>query len=121
MNEPLDVVPSIKKKLIHDVVPCGRADEFMRSMELIPGSPEGEEVEHRASHRRLNRIAPVNESILLIAGLAGEVVGRCILEDQGIDPDEDTINQYQKVASVSAQTVIANLLEMDLLHIGGHS
>jgi hypothetical protein len=118
--EPLDLTPSIKKKLVRDAMPCDQVDRFLRVMGLFPGSPEVEEMEHRASHHRLNQVAPINPMLLQVASLSGEVIGRGILENQGIAPDEELIASYQKVARAAAQTVIANLIDMNLLHIGGH-
>lgn len=118
--EPIDLTVATRKKLIHDVTPCGTADRFMRAMGLVPGSPEVEEMEHRASHRRLNQTAPISNVITTVASLAGEVIGRCILENQGLEPDPETVASYQKVARTASQAVIANLLDMNLLHIGGH-
>lgn len=119
MEEPLDLTVATRKRLIHDVTPCGTADRFMRALDLIPGSPEVEEMEHRASHHRLNQTAPISMAIATIASLAGEVIGRCILENQGLEPDPEMVTSYQKVAITASQAVIANLLDMNLLHIGG--
>jgi hypothetical protein len=116
----LNITQNVRMKLIHDLTPCGEAERFMRAFGMIPGSPEVEEMEHRASHVRLNATAPVNQVLQVVAGLAGEVVGRCILENQGVDPDPELVASYQKVAMASSQAVVAHMLEMDLLHIGGH-
>ena len=118
--EYLDITASVKKKLIHDLTPCGTAVDFMKAMDVVPGSPEVEEMEHRASHLRLAQMATVNPMVIQFASLAGEIVARCILESQGIEPDEEIVKAYIRVAQASSQAVIANLLDMDLLHIGGH-
>jgi hypothetical protein len=64
-------------------------------------------------------VNPIIESLRTTAGLAGEVVGRSILENQGMAPDEELIETYRKVARASAQAVVANLIELNLLHLGG--
>lgn len=119
--EPVDVTALLTRKLIHDITPCGSANDVMLAMGLVPGSEEGYRVEHRASHLRLNRLMGMNQVIQQIGAISGQVVGRCILEDQESDVDEDQINLFSVVASATAQAVVANLVDMGLLHIGGHA
>lgn len=120
LDSHVDTIPYLKKKLVHDILPCDDWRRFMAGNGLIPASEDVETMEHAASHMRLNQLTPIISSIRTLSSLAGEVVGRSILEDQGMGSDERALESYRKVAMVSADVVIANLIEMNLIHIGGN-
>lgn len=114
-----DLLASVKRKLIWDIVPCSRVLEFMPKMGVVPGSEEGEAVEHRASHERLNSVLPIVAIVTRLGLLGGEVASRAILENQGIEPTDAVIQQQSLVAAGVTQAVIANLIEMGLIDITG--
>jgi hypothetical protein len=120
MEPPLDITALVKRKLIHDITPQGGASDLMKSMGLVPGSEEGDLLERRASQLRLNQMRPIDHMVATLGALSGEVIGRCILEHQELEPDEATLMQYSLVSTAVAKAVVANLLDLGILHLGGH-
>lgn len=124
LEEQIDVSPLIKRRMVWDVLPCTEAAGFISRVGLVPGSDGGDEMEHRQSHSRINQLLPIVRAVDDFSRLAGEVAGRAILENQGIEIDsqsEGEINKYTTAVMASCRTVIANLIENGVLHIGGHA
>ena len=121
MQEPLDITQNLRRKLVHDLTPCDRVDHFMEVLGMVPASPEVEDMEHRGSHIRLNRIGAIDAVMGQVSALAGDIAARCMLEHQGIDSTVEMVDPYMRVAMATTQSVVANLLEMGLIHLGGHS
>lgn len=119
----IDLMPVIRRKLVWDILPCPTQGAELVKYDLIPGSVEGDEVEHRQSHTRLNRLIPIDKTVKLLSAMAGEIVGRCILESQGVDVDdalgEAQIAQFAKVATASTIAVLANLVDQEIISIEG--
>lgn len=122
MDEEIDLKPSITRKMIWDIFPCPIQTEVIERMGLVPSSEGGAALEHAASHRRLNRLVPIVDSLELLSAVAGELVGRTILEHQGTDIGTDLENQYLDQfirASVGTTVaVVANLVDYGILCLG---
>lgn len=111
---------SLKKKLLWDLVPHEHVEELMGAARVVPGSTEGEDMEHRASHLRLALAAPVEQISVMLGALSGEILARCILEHQGMEQDDEVVAAYQHVAVTVSHAVLVNLLDLNLIHLGGH-
>lgn len=110
----------IKRALAWDILPCAVAPNSMKGLGLLPGSDGGDDLEHYKSHIRLNRIVPINDIVKVYSGLAGEVIGRSILEHQGReieDDDDPKLKHYRDTVTACVQAVIANLIEAEILHM----
>lgn len=118
-EEPINMTLSIKRQMVWDSVPCPRVPEMLPAMGLVLGSQEVIDMEHRASHRRLQRLAPIYPYVLMTSALAGEVIGRAILEDQGMEPSDEDLERYVAVVQAGVMAVLSNLADMDLVGIGG--
>ena len=122
MDEPIDLKPILTRKMIWDILPCPEQEEVIERMGLLPASPGGHNLEHAASHRRLNRLVPILEPLELLSAVAGEVVGRTILEHQGIDIGNDLDNpylqQYIRTSVGTTMAVVANLVDYGILCLG---
>lgn len=112
---------SLKKKLIWDLLPHSRVMEMMPKVGIVPGSPEGEVMEHRASHYRIAGADPLEQMIVFMGALSGDILARSILESQGIEHDDEIVEAYAHVSIAACHAVIANLLDLNLIHLGGHS
>lgn len=117
----IDATEYYKRRLFHDIIPCDQLEEFMESWDIMPGSLEVEKMEHRASHNRLELATPIIPYIRVLGSLAGRIAGRAVLEIQDIDYDEEVdLEVAERVAMVTSHAVIVNLIDMGLLHLGGH-
>lgn len=115
-----DATEYYRRRLFHDIIPCDMLEEFMESWEMIPGSLEVEQMEHRASHNRLNLAAPILPYIHVLGSLAGRIAGQAILDIQEYDYEEEDLEIHERTAMVVSHAVIVNLIDMGLLHLGGH-
>lgn len=122
MDEEIDLKPSITRKMIWDIFPCPAQPDVIERMGLVPSSEGGAALEHAASHRRLNRLLPIVDSLELLSAVAGELVGRTILEHQGIDIGTDLENPYLdhyiRASVGTTVAVVANLVDYGILCLG---
>jgi hypothetical protein len=121
-EKPLDLLPLIKRRMAWDVVPCPDQPDILKKMGLLPGSEQGNDLEHKASHVRLNQIAPIQHWLSVMSGAAGEAAARAILESHGIEVDEGLENpqmqHYIRVVYATSVAVVANLLDYGIIEFG---
>lgn len=122
-EEPISIDDLVKRRMVWDATPCSSAREMIRKVGLVPSSEAGYRVEHRASHVRINRLIPIEDELILYSGCAGEILGRAILENQGIevgeglsDPD---LQHYIKVVHAGVVAVLANLVDEGIVSLNG--
>lgn len=110
------------KRLLWDIVPCGDVKKILPLMNLTPDSDEVSEMEHRASHERLNEIEPMGELLDLLLPLVSGITASAMLVNSGASVDEETAALLQRHHSVVVRAgvvaVIANLLDMGILEYG---
>lgn len=120
MVDVINPEPLIKRRLAWDILPCGMTPGFMKSLGLLPGSDGGDDLEHHQSHMRLNSLGPISDLVKVYSELAGDIVGRSILESQHheIEDDEDPkLKHYQDTVRACVQAVIANLIDAEVIHL----
>lgn len=120
-EDPIDLMPILKRRMVWDIIPCESQAEFIPKMGLLPGSDSGNTFEHKDSHRRLNTLAPINTWLQIMTAVAGEVAGRAILESQGVEvegTDDPHLQHYMKTVYSTTCTVVANLIDYGFLHVG---
>lgn len=109
--------------MVWDIVPCPEENivGFMPKVNLVPGSDEGNTVEHRASHERLAALQPVYRELMLAAETAGAVMGTMLVDQysMGVDDEEKTaqVQQTMQISLALCQAVIANLVDYGYLHL----
>ena len=119
-EDNIDTDLLLKRQLVWDTLPCAKAPEFLPKVGLLPASESGNQKEHRDSHIRLNSIAPIQNHVLRTALLAGEVVGRAILDNQGIGEvgiEDPQLQQYIKAVTAGVQSTLASLVDGGVIGI----
>lgn len=117
----IDVTDAIRRRLIWDVIPCDMATEYIERLGLNPGTEEGNDLEHRDSHVRLNKLIPIEQVLRVTIALAGDVIARAILDTAGIEgpvKENPDYLQYQRVLNAGVIAVMANLLDFGAIEIG---
>lgn len=120
MVEAINLEPLIRRQLVWDLLPCAQAADSMSGLGLTPASKDVDDMEHRTSHRRLNTLIPIIGAVRLYSDIAGDVLGRSILNAQGYDVDNDEdpkLQHYKHVVMASSEAVIANLIAANVLHV----
>lgn len=123
MNEPehVDIGKILRRRMCWDIVPCEHVEDSLIANGLVPGSEEGNEIEHLASHRRLDALAPINQWVLLSSKIAGEVLGTAILEshENGLSESDTQAHRLQCVQLVQAgtQAVLASLIDQQVVFV----
>jgi hypothetical protein len=84
------------KRLLWDIVPCPDVPGMVPLMKLSPDSPDVAEMEHRASHERLNEVQPVKELLDLLVPLVSGITASAMLVNSGISADEETAVALQR-------------------------
>lgn len=119
----VDISKLYARNMVWDLLPCDQANIFLPKMGLTAASEEGFETEHAASHRRINRLLPMADVLSVTTGIAGQIVGRAILDSQGEDvgtgEDHPHLEHYSAVIHQGAVAIIANLIDQGVLRIGG--
>jgi hypothetical protein len=117
MTDVVNLEPLLKRQLAWDILPCAATPSMMKRLGLLPGSAGGDALEHQQSHKRLNRVLPIEADVKMLSGLAGEVVAKAILGDQEMADNDPRLVQYQNTVTACTQAVIANLIESGALKI----
>lgn len=104
-----------------DMIPCEKVDDFMPVWDMIPGSMDVAEMEHAASHRRLDRVLAVApdfaEQCAQAAKVATAVIFRLDQNDGAIAEEIIGTVEYQNTVVVygASLAIIADLMESGLL------
>jgi hypothetical protein len=88
-------------------------------MKLTPDSPDVAEMEHRASHERLNEVQDVKEMLDLLVPLVSGITASAMLVNSGISADEETAVALQRhhssVLRAGVVAILANLFDMGII------
>jgi hypothetical protein len=107
------------KRLLWDIVPCPDVPGMIPLMKLTPDSPDVSEMEHRASHERLNEVRPVKEMLDLLVPLVSGITASAMLVNSGISADEETAVALQRhhssVLRAGVVAILANLFDMGII------
>jgi hypothetical protein len=88
--------------------------DFYKLMGLMRASEEVRDMEHVASHDRLEALTLIVGRIQILAGLAGEIAARGMLDPQDSDRDE-VAPQWASLICIGATAIIADLVDKGLL------
>jgi hypothetical protein len=111
------------RKMVWDIVPCNQVRDFMPPMDLIPGSDDVTEMEHRESHARLDRVAPLADRLHGDCEMAARVVTSIMLRldtDSEVDPEtvEIVVEQNSDVIFSGMAAILAQLIDEGVVQIG---
>lgn len=117
-----EMYPAALRKYTWDVTPCNVAPAVMITFGLIPGSEEGMEVEHKASHARLDLQDPIQDEIATAAAFAARALAAYALRlDHNQYPIElisAVTTQFAESIHIGTTSIIANLLSDGYLQLG---
>lgn len=119
-EEQINLTPLWIRRLVWDSLPHSKVAEYLPMYNLMPGSEEGHEMEHRDSHRRIEKLNPIAEILSATTRLTGTVLGKAILEFKGItDPDltESAVQAYTTAVHAGSVAILATLLDEGLIEI----
>lgn len=121
--DPAEVITPIqmRKRVIWDSVPCKMARDVMIRLKVTPGSDEVEAMEHRQSHERIGVLDPFSIVVHELSHHVAEaivgaiMVGNEIPEDPEIE--DEMIEKQLPVIEQGCRTVIAQLIDLNILHL----
>jgi hypothetical protein len=109
----------LTKRLAWDIVPCAEVEALLPLMGLTPDSPDVSEMEHKASHERIDQLAPLREMLALLIPLVSGITASAMLVNSGNSADEETAAVLQRHHSVVVRAgvvaILANLLDMGII------
>lgn len=110
----------LAKRLLWDIVPCGAVPSYIPLMGLVPDSADVADMEHQASHARLERIRPIADLLEIFSPLVSGITASAMLVNSGTETMEPELasalqKHHAYVVQVSLQAVIAELLDMGVL------
>jgi hypothetical protein len=109
----------LTKRLAWDIVPCSEVEALLPLMGLSPDSAEVSEMEHEASHDRIEQLTPLKEMLALLIPLVSGITASAMLVNSGNSVDEETAAVLQRHHSVVVRAgvvaVLANLLDMGII------
>jgi hypothetical protein len=110
---------TLTKRLAWDIVPCSEVEALLPLMGLSPDSAEVSEMEHEASHDRIEQLTPLKEMLALLIPLVSGITASAMLVNSGNSVDEETAAVLQRHHSVVVRAgvvaVLANLLDMGII------
>jgi hypothetical protein len=109
----------LTKRLAWDIVPCSEVERLIPLMGLTPDSPDVSDMEHRASHDRIDALEPMREMLALLIPIVSGVTASAMLVNSGNPVDEETAAVLQRHHSVVVRAgvvaILANLLDMGII------
>lgn len=119
-EQQINLTPLWIRRLVWDALPHSEVEAYLPKFGLMPGSPEGHEMEHVNSHKRIEKLAPISDVLVATTQLTGSVLGKAIVEHQEItDPAliERAIRAYTTSVHAGSVAVLATLLDEGLIEI----
>jgi hypothetical protein len=125
-----DPRPLVLKRLAWDVFPhdYDAIREVQGRLGLVPDDDEGMDVEHAASDARVNRIAPLQETLDVLSEFAGEVLAHYMLltvsaeAGDGVEVPQEIIDVFQEqnaeVLSEGVSAIVSHLMDTGILEYG---
>ncbi len=119
---PIDVVPSVRRKLAWDMIPHDEVASFLPHLGLLPSSKEGSETEHLNSHVREHNAELVRELVQVYSALTADILGTVLLPDSAECPvTEDQRKQFTQqnftIINTAAFAMISQFLDDGLFVI----
>jgi hypothetical protein len=128
---PLDPRPLVIKRMVWDIFPhdYDLIREVQGKLGLVPDHDEGLDVEHAASDTRVNKIVPLQETIDILSGFAGEVLAQYLVlcikaqtENPDIEVPGDVIEAFEvqnaEVLSEGVFAIVSHLMDTGVLAYG---
>jgi hypothetical protein len=114
--------PSLLRKIAWDVLPCGQVQPLLLALGQTPSSDDGAEVEHRASHARVDALAPLEDHIATYSALTARVTAaQALMLAVGEIPDPQihglVLAQFAESAHIGASIALAQLLDEGIISI----
>lgn len=127
-DEIIDLRPLVTRQMVWDMSPHDNTVlDVLRELELVPGTQEGLDIEHRESDERLNAVLPLADLVRIYAAIASEVFGA--LEFHPVDSEDEEqaemikglfLQQNYEVVFAGAMAVISQLIRIGILQPGGN-
>lgn len=119
---PTELYTQLQRKIAWDSLPCDEVRRYMPVLDLVPPSPEGEEIEHQESHRRLGLQQPLQTHLAVTSVMAARALAALALRlPDGPEPAEivTMVNtQFAQTIHVGVSVIVANLLDEGYLQLG---
>lgn len=111
------------RRFAHDITACDETNQLLAALGLTLGSPEGQEIDHQASHARMHQVHPMEATLKLYAEIMGVVVSTAMTEGAGCtqtmgDASIAFAEQNAEVVLASSRAIIAQLMFMGVLQYG---
>lgn len=112
----------IKRRMVWDTVPCALVTRVLTAVGASPASEEILDHEHKESHRRLNQLAPIDQTLQFMCKMSAESIFHSIVETQSVAVSKEqidvSVNQIRDVALSATKAVIAGLIDDGLITVG---
>lgn len=126
----LDPRPLLLKRMTWDIFPhdYGVIREVQGKLGLVPDHDEGLDVEHAASDARVNKLAPLQETLDILAEFAGEVMAQYLVlsitgkTESDVEVPDEIIEAFEEqnaeVLSEGVFAIISHLMDTGILEYG---
>jgi hypothetical protein len=119
-----ELMPTIRKRLVWDIVPDEKVVPWSKNLGINPGSEEGNVIEQADAERRRRALLPFHILLQYTALQAGDVLTRAKMLNSGnYDSPGDVLiideeHDYTQTVHAGVLAVIANLLDLGVLAYG---
>lgn len=123
-QETLFTQEMLAKRLLWDIVPCEDVPGMLPLMNLSPDSDEVAEMEHKASHTRLDAVVPMGSVLRLLVPITSAITASAMLVNSGNEVGSEEAlafrNHHHQILAVGITAVLASLIDMGvIMHVGG--
>jgi hypothetical protein len=107
------------KRLLWDIIPCSQVPAMIPLMKLTPDSPDVSDMEHQASHERLQEVVPAKELLDVLVPLVSGITASAMLVNSGVSADEESAvalqRHHSQVIRAGVVAILANLFDMGII------
>jgi hypothetical protein len=107
----------VARQMLRDIVQCSDFTQILKSLGLVPPSPDVDEREHMASHARLDATYLVADDICSTADVAADVLLRLGAMGAPSGPTTDERAYIQAMARSACLATITHLVSTGVLVI----
>jgi len=116
-KEGIDARLLLTRRLAWDMLPHSLPPSVLRRLGLVPASEEGEEMEHVASHLRLDQLVGIEQQLKPVLPIVKDIMCAAMLVD--LDGSSAFLNEEEigEIVRASCVGMLAHLVNLEVVQV----
>jgi len=115
--EGIDARPLLTRRLAWDMLPHSLTPAVLQRLGMVPPCEEGEELEHIASHHRLDPLIEIEDQLLPVLTVVKDIMCAAMLVD--LDESPTSLNEAEigEIVRASCVGMLAHLVNVQVVQV----